>query len=140
MGARRSHGGGKVRPRVAEELRAKLCELLLREVSDPRLTGATVTRVDLSPDLSHAKAYFRPLPGTLDLEGVRRALASATPFLRRELGRSLRLRAIPSLQLFLDELPDQVARLDELFLEAGISPTTAGAPSAPSAKRADDDE
>jgi ribosome-binding factor A len=118
-GRKRQAGGRDVardrRKRVAEEIRMKAAELLQRELSDPRLAGVHLTRVELSRDHSWAKLYYRTLPGAATVEQAKDGAPGAARFLRSRLGRSLHLRTTPEIQLLHDEVPDEAARLEDLL-------------------------
>jgi ribosome-binding factor A len=88
--------------RVAELIQAEISALLLRHLKDPRLDMATVSRVDVSPDLRHARVYISH-PGSeaaqqAALDGFQRAAG----FIRNQLGKRLKLRYIPQLECKLD--------------------------------------
>lgn len=95
----------------------RLSDLLLREVSDPRLTGVSVTTVEMTPDLSRASISWRGLPGGPADDDVAAGLGSAASFLRRELARSLGLRRAPELVFAKDDLIEVGGRIDELLEE-----------------------
>lgn len=88
--------------RVAEELRREVGDLLQHRLSDPRVTWVSVTRVEVSRDLSHAKLYVSRMGEEDALKEALEALEKAAPMLRRELGRRMRLRKVPELHF----LPD----------------------------------
>lgn len=96
-------------------LRADLASLLLRDAKDPRLAQVTISAVRLTPDLRQARVFFRLLGENADVEAAQRALERATPFLRGAVGRSLGLRATPSLRFEYDTTPDTARRVDELL-------------------------
>lgn len=87
--------------RVAEQVRAEIARVLLEEASDPRLALVTLTRVDVSPDLSHATVHWSHFGGGEDSEAravdVERAFERARPFLRSRLAEALPLRRVPEL-------------------------------------------
>jgi ribosome-binding factor A len=103
------------RDRVAHLLQAKLAELLLREVRDPRLHGVTITAVRMTADLRLARVYYRTLPGAPAGREVGRALARATPFLRSVVGKALGLRGTPELRFEFDSLPETAERVETLL-------------------------
>jgi len=109
--------------RLEGEMRAVLAELLHHEVNDPRLSGATVSVVRLSADRSHARVYFSVIG---DDERVRQAadgFSAASPFMRRELGRIMRLRTVPSLEFQRDasyEYGDHMERVFKKLHDDGI--------------------
>jgi ribosome-binding factor A len=112
-----------VKLRVAEDIRQKLAHLLLRELDDPRLDGLHLTRVEMTPDLTLARVFWRLLPGVGRREAAEAAMKSASPFLRRKLGASLRLRGVPQLDFRFDEMVDTGDRIEGLL--AGMAPNPA---------------
>jgi ribosome-binding factor A len=113
--------------RVDELLRQEIGEIVSREVQDPRIGFATITDVETTPDLRHARVWV----SVIGQEGERRetiaALDRAMPFVRRELGRRLRLKRIPELQVRLDDSAQRGTRVLQILheLEAGSVPDEA---------------
>ncbi len=100
--------------RVAERIRLEIAELLQRELKDPRLALVTVTRVTVDRELAHADVYVSNLGDAADHAVMMAALESAAGFIRREVGRRVRLRLTPNLVFHWDpgmENVEQVARL-----------------------------
>lgn len=92
--------------RISEEVRRELDRILREEVRDPRVTGTwSITRVEVTRDLSYAKVRVSVLEDDLRAP-LLKALKSAAGFIRRELGRRLRLRHTPEL---LFEADDNIA-------------------------------
>lgn len=91
--------------RVADQMQRELALLIQREVRDPRLGMVTVTAVDVSRDLAHAKVFFTLLGKDSDEDVAlnREILNEAAGFLRMQLGRVMKLRSIPQLHFFYDE-------------------------------------
>jgi ribosome-binding factor A len=112
--------------RLDSQIRQELMDLLQREMQDPRVGFATVTRVETARDLGHARVFVS-VYGT-DEEQARSmaALHDATPWLRRRLGERLQIRHVPELSLRRDqsiESGDRVLRiLRELEEEAPKMP------------------
>jgi ribosome-binding factor A len=109
------------RERVAALLQSAIAEMLLRDVKDPRVGTVTVTGVDLSPDLKHARVYVAPFG---DAAGGKRALAgleSARRYLQSKVGRRLGLRYTPELRFELDTSFDEAQRMERLLRE--VAPT-----------------
>jgi ribosome-binding factor A len=106
----------RVSSRVREELAA-----LLREMSDPRIAGVLISRVEMTDDLSTAKVFVRhELSASLDAAGRRAMLAgleAASGRLRREVAQALSLRRAPSLRFLYDEGQDSAYRVEELLRE-----------------------
>ena len=100
--------------RLDSQIQQELMQLLQREMKDPRVGLATITRVETARDLGHARVWVSVL-GTDD-ERARSldALRSAAPWLRRKLGERLQIRHVPELQVRADdsiESGDRVLRL-----------------------------
>lgn len=93
----------------------KLSQLLLRELDDPRLDGLHLTGVEMTPDLSHARVAWRATPGASPEAAVAQALERAAGFLRKQLGRSLRLKHVPELEFRHDELVDSGSRMEDVL-------------------------
>lgn len=103
--------------RVGEQIREDLTELLAREVHDPGIGFLTITRVQVTSDLQSARVYYTTLGDAQARKQSSRALERATPFLRRQLGRRLRLRRIPELHFFFDENIERLDRVDRILQE-----------------------
>jgi ribosome-binding factor A len=103
--------------RVGEQIREDLTELITREVHDPGIGFITITRVEVTPDLQQARVNYTTLGDDKARRETRRALERATPFLRRQLGRRLRLRRIPELQFFYDESIERHDRIERILQE-----------------------
>jgi len=109
--------------KVGEELRHALAWLLERgEIRDPGLKGVavTVTEVRIGPDLRHATAFVVPLGGGGG-EDVVAALNRAAPFVRRRMGRAVRLKYLPSLTFVADRSFDEAGRIDDLLRDPAVA-------------------
>lgn len=102
--------------RVGDVILETLARALREELRDPRLGFVTLTGVDLSPDLRHAKVFFSTL-GTEPDEKLttREVLQNASPFLRRFLAREAGLRFVPRLDFRPDESLETGARIEQLL-------------------------
>jgi ribosome-binding factor A len=103
--------------RVAEEIRHVLSGIFTRgEFRDPDLAAAhiTVTEVRIGPDLKRATAFISRL-GRADVEALIPALARATPYLRGQVGKALRLRVAPDLTFTPDHALEYAMKIDELM-------------------------
>ncbi len=111
--------------RVDELLRQEIGVLLSREVKDPRIGFATVTKVETTADLAHARVWVSVIGNPGERTETVRALEHAMPFVRHELGSRLRLRRIPNLHIRLDETAEQGTRVLHLLeeLEQGRTPS-----------------
>ncbi len=102
--------------RVAEQLRRELGELLRHGVKDPRAQGATITDVEVSKDVSHARVWFSQLEDAPEqIRETEAALNRAAGFLRRELSQILRMRHVPELKFMYDRSVAEGVRMDALI-------------------------
>ncbi|MBW1982253.1 MAG: 30S ribosome-binding factor RbfA [Deltaproteobacteria bacterium] len=103
--------------RVADLILRELAEILIRRVKDPRLGNITITQVLVSKDLRYAKVYYSVLAGDEERQQVVAGLQSARGFVKRELGKRLRLRRMPDIAFFLDTSFDQGALIQRLLTD-----------------------
>ena len=87
---------------VGELIQSELATLLARELKDPRLEMATVSHVEVSPDLRHARVYVSRLGSESEQQDTLEGFQRATGFIRGQLGKRLHLRYIPQLTFALD--------------------------------------
>ena len=109
------------RLRVGEEIRHVLSDMFAREeVHDPALFGRpiTVSEVRMSADLRHAACYIMPLGGE-NVGDVMEGLRRATPWLRGEVSRRVRLRVAPELVFHADRGFDHAQRISALLETSG---------------------
>ena len=107
--------------RVDEAMREVLSDAITSEIKDPRVGFITVTAVETSADLRHARVYV----SVLGEGGQRRrsmdGLESAHGFLQRRVASELRLKNTPTLQFLYDDSTDRGMRIQELLDEEGAS-------------------
>ena len=125
--------------RVADQLRAEISDLLAREVQDPGVGFVTITHVNVSPDLQVSRVYYTTLGDDKARRETDRALKRAVPFLRRQIGRRLRLKRIPEIEFFFDEAIERGDRIEQILQEITAA-RAAGPDSAPHAEPDDSDD
>ena len=101
--------------RVAEQIRRELAELIRMEVKDPRVGFISLTDVEITPDYAHAKVFFTCMTGRDSVEEVLVGLRRASGFLRRELGRRVRIHTTPELHFVYDQSIEEGSRLSALI-------------------------
>jgi ribosome-binding factor A len=109
--------------RVAEEIRHVLAGLFeRRDFRDPELaeTPITVTEVRITPDLKNAIVFVARL-GRSDVDLLLPALQRATPFLRGQVARAVRLRAVPDLTFQPDHALEYAAKIDRLLHQPEVA-------------------
>jgi ribosome-binding factor A len=103
--------------RVADQIRSELAMMLAREVHDPGLGFVTITRVQVSPDLQHARIFYTALGDDKARGNTAKALQRATPFLRRQIGTRLRLKRVAELEFLYDQSIAGQDRIEQLLNE-----------------------
>lgn len=101
--------------RVAEQIKRELAQMIQMEVKDPRIGFVSLTDVELTPDYAHAKVFFTSLRGREDAQAIISGLRSASSFLRRELGRRVRIHTTPELHFVYDESVEHGSQLSALI-------------------------
>jgi ribosome-binding factor A len=101
--------------RAGEAIRMTVARVLRQEVSDPRLEPITITAVEVTRDLGHAKIFYTVLGEEDAREAAQAGFESAAPFLRSRVGQEVPLRVVPELAFHYDRSTDNVMRLDEIF-------------------------
>lgn len=112
--------GRKYQRRVSELIHIRLSNLLERKIKDPRLEMVTITDVEVSPDASRADVYFSALGGDQSREEAKEGLESAAGWLRRELGKQLRLRRTPELIFHYDRSVERGERISNILDDLGL--------------------
>ncbi len=88
--------------RVGERIHREISLMLDREISDPRLAGVTVTRVEVTGDLRLAKIYVTAPDDPEEEKQLKDALARAAHYFRKQLAASMDLRYTPELRFYID--------------------------------------
>jgi ribosome-binding factor A len=99
--------------RVGELIRKEVAELLMRRIKDPRLGFVSVMGVEMSPDLRYATIYVSLYGNESERKASLVALQRSTGWVRRELGKTLRLRYTPLVRFAEDNSLDRVFKLEE---------------------------
>lgn len=112
----KGHGG---RPtRVAEKIREEVSLILQHRVNDPGLGGVTVTEVTMTGDLKIARVHYSVLGEEEDRIAVRDALRRSRGYIRRELGKALRMRYSPDITFHYDASFERSTRIASLLRKA----------------------
>jgi ribosome-binding factor A len=131
---------GRRPERLAEGIREEVARIVASEVKDPRLGFVTITRVEVTHDLGLARVLVGVLGDETERQRSMAALQSATGFVRREIGRRLRIRIVPEIEFRYDkgiDATDRVARLLEEQRSAGSG--AGGAPVAQTGEGRDEE-
>jgi ribosome-binding factor A len=104
---------------MSELIRQTVADAIATELKDPRVGFVTVTRVTVSPDVSHASVYVSVLGSEEEKAKAMEGLAHARGFLRTYLARHLRVRTAPELHIALDRGLEHAAHIDEILQQLG---------------------
>lgn len=105
--------------RVSSLIREVISELLLLEINDPRVKGVVVTDVAITGDLREAKIFVYCSDASRR-EAVMVGLSRASGWVRRELGKRIRLRVTPSVSFHFDESLEYGARIEARLRDLGL--------------------
>ena len=103
--------------RVNIAVRQVLSDAVTKDLKDPRIGFVTVTDVDISPDLRHARVHVSVLGSAEEREASLEGLRSAHGYLQRRVATELTLKHTPTLDFALDETADRAERIGELLAD-----------------------
>ena len=101
--------------RVAEQMRRELADLLQFEVKDPRIVMVTITEVEVTGDMAHAKIFYSAAKAS---DAVQKGLEKSSGFLRTQLAKRMLLRTVPQLHFVYDASIDNGMKMAQLINEA----------------------
>lgn len=101
--------------RIADRIRQELSEMLIREISDPRLKQIYITDVKVDKELAYADIYVSAVEGVSRSKDVLAGLESASGFVRRALASRVELRAFPRLRFHWDMTPESADNIERLL-------------------------
>jgi len=101
--------------KVGDLIRKEISEILLGELKDPRIGFVTITKVAVSNDLSVAKVYYSVFGGEQQKEESYEGLVSAQGYIKRELGRRVRLKYMPEIHFLFDDSFEYGEHIEELL-------------------------
>ena len=110
--------------RTAERIQEVLSQLLMKEVSDPRLQGITITDVKVDPEIMFARIYVNALGDESRREEVMEGLERANGFLRSQLAQHIRVRTMPELRFLWDEALARANRVESILDSLDIPKST----------------
>jgi len=106
---------GKRSEKVADLIQKEISQMLVKSIKDPRIGFVTITKVTVSEDCRFAKIYFS-VAGTLaERESSQKGLESAKGYVRKELGRRIRLRYTPEIMFQFDPSIEYAIHMEELI-------------------------
>ena len=103
--------------RLNEQFKREISQILAQKVRDPRVGQVLITQARVTKDLWLARVFIRPLDESLPVEETMKGLEAAASFIRRELGKVLRIRRIPEIRFIHDTTLDSALRIEEVLKE-----------------------
>jgi len=103
--------------RIADRIRQELSEMLIREISDPRLHQIFITDVEVDRELAFAEIYVSAVEGSTRSAEILEGLEHACGFLRRQLAARIELRAFPRLRFHWDPTPENADHIEHLLAD-----------------------
>lgn len=103
--------------RVGDAVHKEISALLVKGLKDPRIGFVTITAVEVTSDLRHAKIYFTTMGDEAARRNSAKGLQSSIPFIRREIGKHLRLRCVPELHFVFDTSLEYGNRIESILKE-----------------------
>lgn len=101
--------------RISDRIREELSEILLKDISDPRLQHVFVTDARVDRELAFADVYVSAVEGASRSQEILQGLDSASGFLRRELSARIDLRSFPRLRFHWDPTPENADHIEKLL-------------------------
>lgn len=101
--------------RIAERIREELSEMLIKEISDPRLAQVNITDVTVDRELAYANIFVSSHEGPDRSREILDGLEHASGFLRHELSARIDLRSFPRLRFHWDPTPENADHIDRLI-------------------------
>ena len=102
--------------KVQELMKQEISQIILQELKDPRIGFVTVTKVEMTGDLREAKIFVSIMGKDEALKDTLRGLQSSLGFIRREIGRRIRLRFTPEISFALDNSLAYSSHIQELLM------------------------
>ncbi len=103
--------------KVAEAIHEMVSGLIVKGLKDPRIGFATITGVKVTDDLHLATIYFTVIGSAEERSATEKGLNSARGYIRKEMGKSLRMRYVPDLIFRYDESVEYGSRIESLLKE-----------------------
>ena len=101
--------------RIADRIRQEISQMLIHEVSDPRLRQIFVTDVKVDRELAYADVFVSALEGTSRSKDVLAGLESASGFFKRTLASRVELRSFPHLRFHWDVTPENADQIEKIL-------------------------
>ncbi len=102
--------------RIGDRIQQELSEMLVRqEISDPRLSGVTITDVKVDRELAFASIYVSSFEGSSRSKEILQGFESANSYIRKLLAMKIALRSFPKLRFYWDPTPEKADRIEQIL-------------------------
>ena len=101
--------------RIADRMREELADLLVRQTNDPRLSGVSITDVEVDRELAYATIFFSSIEGAERADEIQAGFEHAQGFLRSELAHRISLRTFPRLRFRYDQTFERAENIEQLL-------------------------
>ena len=108
----------RVKARIEARIQERVAHCVEFELKDPRATFITITRVEVSDDLSSAKIFYSVYGTDGEKSRTAHMLEDATGFVKKQVGRVLKMRRTPALRWFYDDSVERAAKMHRTIREA----------------------
>ncbi len=123
--------------RIADRMREELSEMIVMEVSDPRLSGISITGAKVDRELTFADIFVSAVEGHERAPEILEGLAHASGYLRSQLAKRIELRTFPRLRFHWDPTPERADHIERLL--ASLRTETQSQPAAEPVEEPDDE-
>jgi ribosome-binding factor A len=101
--------------RIGDRIQIELSEILIKDVSDPRLEGISITDVVVDREIAYANIYVSAIEGKTRSEEILAGLNHANSYLRHLLASKIELRVFPKLRFYWDPTPERADHIERLL-------------------------
>lgn len=101
--------------RVSESIHKEITALLIKGLKDPRIGFVTITGVEVSSDMRHARVFYSVMGDEESCKNTEKGLKSSVSYIRRELGKRLRMRYVPEIVFVIDKSLEYGNRIESLL-------------------------
>lgn len=116
--------GYKRTDRIGDLILREISGMILKgEIKDPRVGAVILTGIKVADDIGFARVYFTLMTGKDEREQALKGLESAAGFMKRELGRRLRLRRVPDFKFEFDTALEEGYKIDDLLRGVSVERT-----------------
>ena len=101
--------------RLEKELKHLVSSILLKDIRNPKIGFISITKVDISPDLAHAKVYYSHFGNKEEAKKTHFALKSASYYITGKIGKVMKTKQIPKLRFLYDSGLEKLAEISRVI-------------------------